>query len=306
MDRKSMLEKTSAPCETASHSYPRVVKEEQLPATIGYESIDASTPDFVNVIQFQRFRFVLRTSAATRETVLVDYTLQNDCWQEHANRKLPNPTHGRFPSETRQIISVSQGNREIFFTRTQYGSIHLDQNVIDENFDWKKSHKDGLRRALRIVRACAEQIASSSTIERPFPSVEYLLQDLPPITREYLPNKEEKMAPQPMMFCSWLLPSSRARDRTTKYEFRYQPAVSISAWRSKIPAFGEGVHEYELEDLPWYTRTDIHADSRAHNNRVAQSLNTCKVTPTDDRAAGSGDYASDDEELMMIGSCIIL
>jgi hypothetical protein len=67
----------------------------------------------------------------------------------------------------------------------------------------------------------------------------YLMRRLPAWHHKYFPKEFD-----------W---KAKHDDRRTKVEFTYRPAYTRKEWSWKMPPTGDGIHAYDLCELPWYS-----------------------------------------------------
>jgi hypothetical protein len=93
---------------SSTRSYPCIVSEGRFPTTMGYETRNEEE-DLVTVTQLHRFSFLFRTNCdEQQESVKVEFTLQNEVWDEHLNMRDGVDSRGlqAFPSTTKVKVGI--------------------------------------------------------------------------------------------------------------------------------------------------------------------------------------------------------
>jgi hypothetical protein len=255
---------------SSTRSYPCIVWEGRFPTTMGYETRNEEE-DRVTVTQLHRFYFLFRTNCnAQEESVQVEFSLQNEVWDEHLNMRDGVDCRGlqAFPSTTKVeawIYKPPQNNQvheRLFVSNPSswlgdggvfLGEDNPNNDYLERDQDWAPRDKKNLETALGYLLIGAKQIATFMD-GTAYPSAEFLMRSLPTWLHKHFPSSFD-----------W---DAETKDRTTRVEFSYRPARTLAEWRGEVPSIGDGIHEHELDAgqtrgsvprakfvegvLPWY------------------------------------------------------
>jgi hypothetical protein len=250
----SMTSRENHQMVSSLRSYPCIIWEARCPTKMGYGRIDEENDDCIVVMQLQTFRFLFRTNESG-EYVQVEFTLQNEVWDEHLNMRDGGDCRGlhAFPSDTKPSIAIikprknNQMRKRLFVVRQlvwgEDGFLGEDEEAggyrdyIEHDQDWTPGDKADLEIAMGYNWICAKRIATyqDGTV---YPSAEYLMRAFPEWLYTYFPSNFD-----------W---DAEHEDRSTRVEFSYRPAHTLAEWREEVPLMYDGIYDYELDELPWY------------------------------------------------------
>jgi hypothetical protein len=223
---------------------------------IGFENTDIGWPNRQTVWQIHNFQFKLCTPAIERMTV--DVKLVNSVWEEEENRHCgvyrPSPTKVRFvvydedtPSDPALFVRSYQNIREgcecdgsHCFYCNGFRIRGFDSSGTLASFGGEaelKGFGPSVRLSLASFYECAKRIASFPG-GTAYPSAEYLMRTLPASLHPFFPHDFD-----------W---GAGHKDRNLTVEFGYRAAASLDEWLDFIPPEFDGIHESDVEEVPWY------------------------------------------------------